>query len=131
MFLLESKQKPPSNWSSSQIILICSVSVFTLWRLIRTNVSSSISASTTRILPLLSFFILSALIYLLRKYPIIAPQEFAVPFEKNNLSLKLSRQLMTVSWDEWVSCKYNIPLFAVFSLKYSNILIRFFDKLTH
>ena len=29
-----------------------------------------------------------------------------------------------------VSCKNNIPLFAIFSLKYSNILIHFFDKLS-
>ena len=37
---------------------------------------------------------------------------------------------MTVSWEEWVSCKNNIPLFVIFSLNYSIVLVRFFDELS-
>ena len=78
----------------------------------------------------LSFFILLTLIFLLPKCPIMILLEFMVPCEKNGWPLKSSSQSMTASWEERVSCKKNIPVFAIFSLQYPHTLIRFFDELS-
>ena len=66
--------------SSSQRVLTYSASVLGLYRYINKNTSSSISASRTIILPLLSVLVLLYLIFLFPRKPIITPQEFVVPF---------------------------------------------------
>lgn len=102
----------------SESVLICSASVFRLYRLINKNISSSISTSKTVILPLLTVLILLHLFFLL-------PQELEVPCEKNICPWKSSRYLLFATSEECVSCKKLIPLLENFSRRHSNILIFF------
>ena len=63
LFFVRIETNFPSNKLSSQIGLICFVSVSASQRLTRWNVSSSTSAATIMILPWLSLFILLALLF--------------------------------------------------------------------
>ena len=57
----------------------------------------------------------------------MTPQVLVKPSEKKTSPLELFCQLLKVSSEEWVSCKNIIPLFEIFSLNYSNILMHFLD----
>ena len=65
------------------LYLTCTASVFGLYGFININISSSISTSKTKILPLLSVLIFLQLILLFPRKSIITPEVFVIPREKN------------------------------------------------
>ena len=85
-----------------------------------------------RILPLLSILISMHLIFLFPRKPIITPQEFVLPWEKNICPWISYRHLLSASSEECVSYKiYNLVIkeFVPKVFKYLNSFCRWFKPI--